>query len=140
MDALLQRIEIRGGEVHDGAGSKLGFEHSPDGVDLRHVEVAKEKVVLHKLEGTFEWHFADRGATCRARAHGDQALDFERFERFACGSLAYAEQLLQRVFLRQLVARYQPPLADPALNLFDDEVAAFLTTEPGRCLHMHDLS
>ena len=140
VDAVLQRFEVRVGEMRDGASGELGFEHSPDRVDLRHVEVAKEKVVLHKLEGAFEWHFADRGAARRAGAHRDQALDFERLERFARRSLADAEQLLQSGFLGQLVTRYEPPRADPALDLFNDHVATFLRTEATLHLHLTYLS
>jgi hypothetical protein len=81
-----------------------------------------------------------RGAARRAGAHRDQALDFERFERFARRTLADAEQLLQRGFLGQLVARYEPPLGDPALDLFNDHVAAFLRTKAMSRLHLANLS
>jgi hypothetical protein len=62
VDAVLQRFEVSVGEKCHGTGGELGFKHAADGVNLCHVEVAKEEVVLHKLERSFEWHFADRGA------------------------------------------------------------------------------
>jgi hypothetical protein len=67
-------------------------------------------------------------------------LDFERLERLARRSFADAEQLLQRCFLRQLVAGYEPTLADPTLDLFNDHVAAFLRTEVGSHRHLAHLS
>src|SRR5215472_2513742 len=115
--------------MRHGTGGELGFKDTADGIDLCHIEIAKKEIVLQELERTFEGHFSDRRTPGGTGTHRDQPLDFKGLDRPARRALADAEQLLQRSFLRELVARYQPPLGDPALDLLDDHVAAFLSTE-----------
>ena len=105
LDAALQRREMLLGEMRHGAGRQLGLEQAAHGVDLRHVELAEEEIVLQELQGAIQRHLADRGAARRTGHHGDQPLHFQRLQRLARGALADAEQLLQLVFLGQLVAR-----------------------------------
>ena len=131
LDAAFQRGEMLLGEMRHRAGRQLGLEQAAHGVDLRHVELAKEEVVLQKLQRAVQRHLADGGAARRARAHRHQSLHLQRLQRLARGALADAEQLLQLVFLGQLVARRQPALGDPALDLLDHEIAALGTTKGG---------
>ena len=68
LDAALQRREVLLGEMRHGAGRQLGLEQAAHGVDLRHVELAKEEIVLQKLQGAVQRHLADGGAARRAGA------------------------------------------------------------------------